>query len=127
MEQQKDTIASSSSSTSEASVAEAFDDLDGKFLARLREIASSTRTTADGKASITFKTARIEATYSPDVIKALEAGRLIAIPNVMGVGTNDIFSIYEVADVYPMHYSMLTLDKSQPGAIIKEFMNLIDK
>jgi hypothetical protein len=38
-----------------------FDNLDGKFLARLREISSNTRTTADGKATITFKTARIEA------------------------------------------------------------------
>lgn len=45
----------------------------------------------------------------------------------MGVGTNDTFSIYEVADIYPMHYSMLTLDKNQPGAIRKEFMILIDK
>ena len=40
---------------------------------------------------------------------------------------NDAYSIYEVADVYPMHYSMLTLDKSQPGAIRKEFMTLIEK
>ncbi|HEY9387761.1 MAG TPA: ATP-binding protein [Nitrososphaeraceae archaeon] len=104
-----------------------FDNLGGKFLARLREIASSTRTTADGKATITFKTAKIEANYSPEVIKNVEAGRLIAIPNVMGVGTNDTYSIYEVADIYPMHYSMLTLDKNQPGAIRKEFMMLIER
>ncbi len=54
-------------------------------MARLRKISSNTRTTADGKATITFKTARIEASYSPDIIKKIEAGRLIAIPNVMGV------------------------------------------
>lgn len=104
-----------------------FDNIDGKFLARLREITSYTRTTADGKASITFKTARIEANYSADIIKRIEAGRLIAIPNVMGVNSKDNFSIYEVADVYPMHYSMLTLDNKQPGAIRKEFMSLIEK
>jgi DNA helicase HerA-like ATPase len=103
-----------------------FDTLDGNFIARLREISSNTRTTADGKATITFKTAKIEAVYSPQVIKQIDAGRLIAIPNVMSVGTNSIYSIYEVADVYPMHYSMLTLDKSQPGAIRKEFMTLIE-
>lgn len=45
----------------------------------------------------------------------------------MGAGSNNIYSIYEVADVYPMHYSMLTLNKNQPGAIRKEFMNLIQK
>jgi len=104
-----------------------FESLDGKFIARLREIASSTRTTADGKATISFRTARVEAVYSPDVIKKIEAGRLIAIPNVMSVGTNDSYSIYEIADVYPMHYSMLTLDRSQPGAIRKEFMAMIEK
>src|SRR6266571_5391967 len=104
-----------------------FDNLDGKFLARLREISSNTRTTTDGKATITFKTARIEANYSPDIIRKIEAGRLIAIPNVMGVGSKDNYSIYEVADVYPMHYSMLTLDRNQPGAIRKEFMTLIEK
>ncbi len=104
-----------------------FDNLDGKFLARLREISSNTRTTTDGKATITFKTARIEANYSPDIIRKIEAGRLIGIPNIMGVNTKDNYSIYEVADVYPMHYSMLTLDRNQPGAIRKEFMTLIEK
>lgn len=104
-----------------------FDDLGGQFLARLREISSNTRTTADGKATITFKTARIEANYSPDIITKIEAGRLLAIPNVMGINSKNNFSIYEAADVYPMHYSMLTLDNKQPGAIRKEFMSLIEK
>src|SRR5437868_14518321 len=104
-----------------------FDILDGKFMARLREISSNTRTTYNGNATMTFKTAKIEANYSPEVIKKIEAGRLLVIPNVMGIGSNDIYSIYEVADVYPMHYSMLTLDKNQPGSIRKEFMTLIEK
>src|SRR5918911_844091 len=104
-----------------------FNNLDGQFLARLREISSNTRTTSDGKATITFKTARIEANYTPDVIKKIEAGRLLAIPNVLGVSSKDNYSIYEVADVYPMHYSMLTLDRNQPGAIRKEFMTMIEK
>ncbi|MEM2760767.1 MAG: ATP-binding protein [Nitrososphaerales archaeon] len=104
-----------------------FDDLNGKFDGRLREIASTTRNTADGKATITFKTGRVEAAYSPEVVKKLEAGRLLAIPNVLSVGSNDTFSIYEIADVYPLHYSMLTLDRSQPGAIRTEFMSLIEE
>ena len=103
-----------------------FDSLNGNFIARLREISLNTRTTADGKATITFRTAKIEAIYAPDIIRQIEAGRLIAIPNVMSVGVKPIYSIYEVADVYPMHYSMLTLDKSQPGAIRNEFMTLIE-
>jgi hypothetical protein len=94
-----------------------FDNLDDNFLARLREIASNTRTTADGKATITFKTARIEASYSPDIIRKIEAGRLIAIPNIMGVNTKDNYSIYEVADVYPMHFPELVLVPINRGII----------
>lgn len=104
-----------------------FDDINGDFIARLREIHSNTRSTTDGKATITFKTARIEANYSPKIIKNIEAGRLIAVPNVMGLGTKDTYSIYEVADIYPMHYSMLTLDRNQPSTIRKEFMTLIEQ
>lgn len=104
-----------------------FENLEGKFLARLREITSNTRTTVDGRSTITFKTARIEANYSQEIIRKIEAGRLIGIPNVIGVNSRDNFSIYEVADIYPMHYSMLTLDNKQPGPIRKEFMNLIEK
>lgn len=106
---------------------QAFDDLDGEFQARLREIVSTTRQTAEGSSTVTFSTARIECDYSPRVIKKLGTGQLVAVPNVQTLGTNDIFSLYEIADVYPMHYSMLTLDRSQPAAIRKEFMNLIQK
>ena len=109
------------------SIPNVFDSLEGKFVARLREISSITRTTADGKATITFKTARIEANYLPEIIRKIEAGRLLAIPNVAGIDSNDNYSIYEVADIYPMHYSMLTLDHKQPGPIRKEFMTLIQK
>jgi len=104
-----------------------FDDLGGEFQAQLREIKSNTRTTVDGSSTITFRTARIECSYTPKVIKRLAAGQLLAIPNVQAIGVNDAFSIYEIADVYPMHYSMLTLDTSQPAAIRKEFMEMIQK
>lgn len=103
-----------------------FEDLNGEFNARLREIASTTRSTAEGSSTITFRTARVESDYNPTVARKLAAGQLIAIPNVQTIGTNDVYSIYEIADVYPMHYSMLTLDRSQPAAIRKEFMELIE-
>jgi hypothetical protein len=106
---------------------QAFDDLNGEFQGRLREIVSTTRQTADGSSTVTFSTARIDCDYTPNVVKKLGLGQLIAIPNVQALGTNDVFSLYEIADVYPMHYSMLTLDRSQPAAIRKEFMDLIQK
>lgn len=104
-----------------------FDDLNGEFQARLREITSTTRTTTDGSSTITFRTAKVESEYTPKVMKRLAAGQLVAIPNVQAIGAGDTFSIYEIADVYPMHYSMLTLDRSQPAAIRKEFMEMIQK
>jgi hypothetical protein len=104
-----------------------FDDLSGEFQARLREIVSTTRQTADGSSTVTFSTARIECDYTPGVVKRLGLGQLVAVPNVQTLGTNNIYSLYEIADVYPMHYSMLTLDRSQPAAIRKEFMDLIEK
>ncbi len=103
-----------------------FDDLNGEFHAKLREIVSTTRRTAEGDSTVTFSTAMIECDYSPNVIKKLATGQLVAIPNVQTLGTDNIFSIYEIADVYPMHYSMLTLDTSQPAAIRSEFMDLIE-
>jgi len=103
-----------------------FDDLGGEFKGKLREIKSTTRQTADGGSTVTFSSARIDCDYTPSVVKKLAAGQLVAIPNVQTLGTNDVFSIYEIADVYPMHYSQLTLDMSQPAAIRKEFLELIE-
>ncbi len=105
---------------------EPFDDIGGEFNARLRDIVSTTRQTVDGS-SVTFRTAVVECDYTPNVIKKLGMGQLVAIPNVQALGGSGSYSLYEIADVYPMHYSMLTLDKSQPAAIRKEFMELIQK
>ena len=103
-----------------------FDDIDGEFKGRLREIATTTRSTVDNS-TVTFRTARIECDYTPKVVKRLAMGQLVAIPNVQALGANSSYSLYEIADVYPMHYSMLTLDRSQPAAIRNEFMELIQK
>ena len=103
-----------------------FDDIGGEFRARLREISTTTRYTVDNS-TVSFRTARIDCEYTPRVIKHLAMGQLVAIPNVQALGTNSSFSLYEIADVYPMHYSMLTLDRSQPAAIRTEFMDLIQK
>ena len=62
-----------------------FDTLDGNFIARLREISLNTRTTADGKATITFRTAKIEAVYSPGIVRQIEAGGLKTTREGMGL------------------------------------------
>lgn len=103
-----------------------FDDLGGEFKARLRDISTKSRATVDNS-TVTFRTAVIDCNYTPRVIKGLAMGQLVAIPNVQAIGADSSYSLYEIADVYPMHYSMLTLDKSQPAAIRTEFMELIQK
>ncbi len=103
-----------------------FDDIGGEFKARLRAISTTTRATVDNS-TVTFRTAKIECDYTPRVIKSLSMGQLVAVPNVQAIGADGSYSLYEIADVYPMHYSMLTLDQSQPAAIRTEFMELIQK
>lgn len=103
------------------------EDLDGKFSAKLREVRTQTRQTADGKTTTTFKLALVEAAYDPEVVQKLAPGQLLAIPNVKNLQSQTTFSVFEIADISPMHYSMLTLNTSQPGALRGEFMGLIEK
>ncbi len=101
--------------------------LDGRFVAKLREIYTQTRATVDGKTTTTFKLAKVEAAYDPDVARKISPGQLLAIPNVNSLGSDSLFSVFEIADISPMHYSMLSLSTSQPGALRGEFMGLIEK
>ena len=103
------------------------EDLEGKFVAKLREVSTRTRQSADGKTTTTFKLAQVEATYHPDVVQKLAPGQLLAIPNVRNLASEMTYSVFEIADITPMHYSMLTLNTSQPGALRGEFMGMIDK
>ena len=101
--------------------------LDGKFLAKLREVYTQSRLSADGKTTTTFKLGKVEATYDPEIVMKLAPGQLLAIPNVYSLESNTVYSVFEIADISPMHYSMLSLNTSQPGALRGEFMGLIEK
>jgi hypothetical protein len=114
-------------SETEGKDGEWLEDLDGRFRAKLREVQTISRPSSDGKTTTTFKLARVESSYDPGVVQKLSPGQLLAIPNVQNLGTEMMFSVFEIADIIPMHYSMLTLSASQPGALRGEFMGLIDK
>jgi len=105
--------------------------LDGKFLAKLREVYTQSRLSADGKTTTTFKLGKVEASYDPGIVGKLAPGQLLAIPNVFSLeesgSSKKIYSVFEIADISPMHYSMLSLNTSQPGALRGEFMGLIEK
>ncbi len=98
-----------------------FDNRDGKFLARLREYHQTQELRQIGKPQ-SHLTARIEANYSPDIIRKIEAGRLIAIPNVMGVNSKDNYSIYEVAAL-----NSLNVRNSQNACMYLQAISLIEK
>lgn len=102
-----------------------FDDMEGKFSCRLREQVSVNRNTADGRGVITFKLVKLESEYEPSIAKQLSVGRLLALQNVKT--DEGYYSIYELADRTLMHYSMLTLDLSQPAPVRREFMDLIQR
>lgn len=101
--------------------------LDGSFMAKLREVYTQSRMSADGKTTTTFKLAKVEAAYDPEVARKLSPGQLLAIPNVYSLDSNALYSVFEIADISPMHYSMQSLSTSQPGALRGEFMGLIEK
>lgn len=102
-------------------------DLEGKFKAKLREVSTQSRQSTDGKTMTTFKLGKVEAAYDPEVVQKLAPGQLLAIPNVKTLKQNTSYSVFEIADIIPMHYSMLSLSTSQPGALRGEFMGLIEK
>jgi DNA helicase HerA-like ATPase len=113
--------------TEETKASPWIDNLHGKFKAKLREVSTRTRQSADGKTTTTFKLALVEVSYDPEVVQRLSPGQLLAIPNVRNLASPQTYSVLEIADVTPMHYSMLTLTTSQPGALRGEFMGMIDK
>jgi hypothetical protein len=120
-------LLSGAGKSKEVKESEWLEDLNGKFRAKLREVQTISRPSSDGKTTTTFKLARVESAYDPEVVQKLSPGQLLAIPNVRNLGTEMMFSVFEVADIIPMHYSMLTLSTSQPGVLRGEFMGLIDK
>ena len=96
-------------------------------MAKLREVYTQSRLSADGKTTTTFKLGKVEAAYDPEVVRKLAPGQLLAIPNVFSLESSTTYSVFEIADLSPMHYSMLSLNTSQPGALRGEFMGLIEK
>ncbi|HZW55900.1 MAG TPA: DUF87 domain-containing protein [Nitrososphaerales archaeon] len=122
-------LAESGSGDAKASLDQAswLETLDGKFKAKLREVYTQSRMSTDGKTTTTFKLAKVEATYDPDLVRKLSPGQLLAIPNVNTLESDVTYSVFEIADISPMHYSMLSLSTSQPGALRGEFMGLIEK
>ena len=104
-----------------------FDEMDGEFSARLRSHRVTTRTsrTREGEITLTSQVAVAEARFSLNVLDRLHEPNFIAFHRPTRSG--EVFIIYEVVAVRPMHYQMLGMDISVPKVIRREFLETIDR
>jgi hypothetical protein len=98
---------------------EAFDDLGGRFLAKLKSLKTH-RKTYEGKYETFSNTATLEAKFDLKVFERLHEPAFIAIERPT-VGKRR-YSIYEVVGINPMHYQMLGVESSIPLQIREEFL-----
>ena len=89
-----------------------FDDMDGKFDARLRRVFPSTKTAKSGDQEIvvTNVVATVEARFDFPTLERLYSPNFIAIEKQGGSDTT--YLIFEVVGVNPIHFQMLGMDLS---------------
>lgn len=104
---------------------EIFDDLKGKFEARLRDHRTVTRTSKmrEGEITLTNPIAVLEVKFDFDVLDRLHEPAFVAIERPQAKGST--FVIYEVVALRPTHFQMLGMDISMPTVIRKEYLDTI--
>lgn len=91
------------------------------IVGRLREVRVTTRPTADGRSSVTFRNFVVEMPYSKDL--NLNVGALLAVETIR----SNTYLILEVADYVPVHYGMINMDGSIPKEIRDQVMEEVSK
>ncbi|GEM_PF-3243006 len=104
-----------------------FDDMDGKFDARLRRVFSSTKTAKNGDQEIvvTNIVATVEARFDFRTLERLYSPNFVAIER-HGKGEGN-YLIFEVVGVNPMHFQMLGMDVSMPTLLRREYLDTISE
>jgi DNA helicase HerA-like ATPase len=102
-----------------------FDDMEGKFDARLRRIFPSTRTAKNGDQEIvvTNIVATVEARFDFKTLERLYSPNFIAIERQGQKG----YLIFEVVGVNPIHFQMLGMDVSMPTLLRREYLDTISE
>jgi len=105
---------------------EIFDDLDGRFEARLRRVFPSTRTAKSGDQEIvvTNVVASLEARFDFGALERLYSPNFVAIERQGGKEL--AYLIFEVVGVNPMHFQMLGMDVSMPTVLRREYLDTIN-
>jgi len=103
-----------------------FDDLGGKFEARLRDHRIVTRTTRmrEGDLTIANPIAVLEAKFDFNVLDRLHEPSFVGVERTTSQGST--YLIYEVVALRPTHFQMLGMDVAMPTVIRKEYLNVIE-
>jgi DNA helicase HerA-like ATPase len=104
-----------------------FDDLDGKFDARLRRVFPSTKTAKSGDQEIvvTNVVATVEARFDFRTLERLYSPNFVAVEKQGGGDSS--YLIFEVVGVNPIHFQMLGMDVSMPTLLRREYLDTISE
>ena len=104
-----------------------FDDMGGRFEARLRDhrtVVRSTRT-REGEISLSNSVAVLEAKFDFKVLDRLHQPSFVGIERLTSNGSK-IYLIYEIINLRPTHFQMLGMDVSLPKTVRLEFLTRIN-
>jgi DNA helicase HerA-like ATPase len=104
-----------------------FDDLNGFFKARLKssQIKERTYMVREGSITLSSMLGIFEAEFNIRVLNRLEKPCFIASRRYGGDG--DVYLIYEVVGVKPVHYQLLSMSPNMPRTLRLDFLEKIDK
>lgn len=99
-----------------------FDDVNGKFEARLREQRERVTSTRgrEGEIVVSSQVALLEVKFSDDVFEKLQEPQFVAVEK-----KRNQYLIYEIASIKPLHYQMVGMDERIPRDIRWEMMESI--
>jgi len=105
-----------------------FDDMGGRFEARLREHKTVVRSTKtrEGEISLSNSVAVLEAKFDFKVLDRLHQPSFVGIERVTSEGSQ-IYLIYEIVNLKPTHFQMLGMDVSLPKTVRLEFLTRINE
>jgi DNA helicase HerA-like ATPase len=99
-----------------------FDDINGKFEARLRdqrERITSTRG-REGEITVSSQVALLEVKFDDEVFEKLQEPQFVAVEK-----KGNQYLIYEIASIKPLHYQMVGMDERIPRDIRWEMMESV--
>jgi hypothetical protein len=102
-----------------------FDDMGGRFQARLKGTKTETKSAFGGQFEGTMNVAQLEAKFDMEVFDRLHDPTFVAIERNSKAGRS--YLIYEVVSVHPMHYQMLGVTSSVPQQIREEFLERVSE